>query len=177
HRARAARRAPRPARAAGPRARAQSRRQLGPDLAAQELPGLVVGQRVAELDPLGHARGAQPRAYPLAQLLGPRPAARAPGGHRGDGLAPLLVGDADDRAVGDAGVLVQHVLDLAGREVLAAAHDHVVDAAGDEEVALFVEEAAVARREPAVGPEARAAALVLARDLLPPHPALAQPPA
>ena len=65
-------------------------------------------------------------------------------------------------------MLEQHVLDLAGRQVLAAAHDHVVEPALDEQEAVVVEVAGVVGGEPAVVVE-RAAAEVLAGDLLAAH--------
>ena len=59
--------------------------------------------------------------------------ASAPGEHdeRLDGLAPLLVGHADDGRLGDGRVLEQAVLDLDRRDVLAARDDHVLLAVGD----------------------------------------------
>ena len=47
-------------------------------------------------------------------------------------LAPIVVGDAEHRDVGDLRVAVEHVLDFLGRDVLALAHDDVLDAAGDD---------------------------------------------
>ena len=91
---------------------------------------------------------------------------------RHDPLAPLDVGDADHGGRLDGRVLEQHRLDLAGRQVLAAADDHVVEAAVDEEVALGVEPAAVAGVEPAVV-GVPLDAEVLARHLLAAHPDLA----
>ena len=58
---------------------------------------------------------------------------------RRDDLAPLLVGETDDRDVGDGVVLAQHFLDLGRCDVLAAADDRVVGAALDEQVAVGVE--------------------------------------
>ena len=43
--------------------------------------------------------------------------------HRGDGLAELLVGDADGHRVGDGVVGLQHLLDLLGEHLLAAGVD------------------------------------------------------
>ena len=48
------------------------------------------------------------------------------------------------------GWLVEHRLDLAGRDVLAAADDQVLLAAGDEQVAVLVQVADVAGVQPAV---------------------------
>src|ERR1700752_2308224 len=107
------------------------------DDASQQLTGLVIGQLVAGHDALRRARRAQALLHEFPQLvradLAPAP------DHDRHGLAPLLVGHADHRAVLDAGVLDQHVLDLAGRHVLAAAHDDVVGAALEEDVAVVVD--------------------------------------
>ena len=49
-----------------------------------------------------------------------------------------LVGHADHRHLGDVGVLQEHVLDLGGEQVLAAADDHLLHPAGDLDVAARV---------------------------------------
>ena len=73
----------------------------------------------------------------------------------------------------DGRVVEEHVLDLAGREVLAAAHDHVVEPAVHEQVARRRRGGRASRVcEPAVV-EAVAAPEVLARHLLAAHPDLA----
>ena len=64
-----------------------------------------------------------------------------------DRLAPLLVGHADHGHLGHRLVLVEAVLDLDGRHVLAARDDHVLLAVRDHDVGP-VEMAAVARVEP-----------------------------
>ena len=64
---------------------------------------------------------------------------------RADLLAQHLVGDADDRGVGDGGMLEQRGLDLDAVHVLAAADDHVLGAVDDEDEALVVEPGDVAR--------------------------------
>src|SRR5437870_10644078 len=64
-------------------------------------------------------------------------------------LTPLLVGDADHGDLGDGRVLVEAVLDLDRRDVLAAGDDHVLLAVGDDDVGA-VEVPAVAGVEPAV---------------------------
>ena len=115
-----------------------------------------------------HPRRAQPGAHPLPQLVGVDVAdsttdAPMSSPHSCDGMAY-------DGDVVDGGVLAQHVLDLAGRDVLAAAHDDVVEAALDEQEPVGVEEAAVAGGEPVA---AALAADVLTRHLLAAHPDLA----
>ena len=93
--------------------------------------------------------------------------------HRGDDFAPLLVADADDRALPHGRVLEEHVFDLAGREVLAAAHDDVVEPTLDVEVPALVEVALVVGGEPSFTRPAVVLAVVLARHLLAAHPDLA----
>ena len=55
-----------------------------------------------------------------------------------DLLAEGLVRDADDGGLGDGGVLVEHLLDLARVDVQPAADDQVLLAVDDEEVAVLV---------------------------------------
>ena len=52
-------------------------------------------------------------------------------------------------------VLREHLLDLDRVDVLSAAHDHVLDPVGQEEIALVVEVAAIAGAQPAVGGKRR----------------------
>src|SRR3546814_1087271 len=59
----------------------------------------------------------------------------------------------------------QYILDLAGRNVLAAAHDHVVGATVEKQIAVGIEITAVLGREPAVGIELTAEREILAGDL------------
>ena len=68
-----------------------------------------------------------------------------------DPLAVLGIGRPDRRRVPDGRVAVQHLVDLAGHDVLAAADDDVLLAIGDVHVAVGVDVADVARVEPAVG--------------------------
>ena len=65
-------------------------------------------------------------------------------------LAPPVVGLADHRDVPHLGMPRQDLLDLDRMDVLAAADDHVVDAARDEEIAVPVDIAHVAGEVPAV---------------------------
>ena len=117
--------------------------------------------------------GSVPASSSSAAARAPIAAARPPttsaAGLEDDGgddlLAPLGVGHADHGRLGDGRVGDEHVLDLAGREVLGAADDDVVEAALEEQVAVVVDVAAVVGREPAVVGEHRASE-VLAGDLL-----------
>ena len=53
-------------------------------------------------------------------------------------LTPARVGQADDGAVADPRMLVQHLLDLGRVHVLAAGNDHVVLAADDRHVLIGI---------------------------------------
>ena len=67
-----------------------------------------------------------------------------------------------DRGFLHVGVLEDHGLDVGGVDVVAAADDHVLDAAGDVDEAVVVEVREVAGAQPAVvGPRGRARAVVL----------------
>src|SRR5699024_11759755 len=67
---------------------------------------------------------------------------------RGHGLAPLRVGPADHRDLGDLGVPVEHLLDLGGVHVLPARDDHVFLAVDDPVIALVVTGGQIAGEEP-----------------------------
>ena len=71
-------------------------------------------------------------------------------GHGSADLAPLLVGHADQRGLGDARVGEHHRLDLGRVDVLAAGDEHVLRAALDGEEALVVLDGEVAGLQPAV---------------------------
>jgi hypothetical protein len=64
-------------------------------------------------------------------------------------LAQALVRQADHGHLRDGGVEREAALDLDRRDVLAAGDDHVVDPAGDEEIALGIEIAGIAGEVPA----------------------------
>jgi hypothetical protein len=69
---------------------------------------------------------------------------------RPDGLTPALVRHADHRRLGNRGVFAQRVFHFGGIDVLSRDDDGVLDAIGDEDVAVGVERAGVAGAEPAV---------------------------
>src|SRR5262249_37236043 len=87
-------------------------------------------------------------AAELIELVGLHQAATLDEG--GNDLAPALVRDPDHGHLGDRGMQRQAAFDLDRRDVLAAADDHVVDAAGDEEIASIVEITRIAGEIPAV---------------------------
>ena len=64
-------------------------------------------------------------------------------------LAPLRVGDGDDRDLEDVGVLGDRLLHLDGRDVFAAGDDDVLLAVAELDVAVGVHDGDVARMEPA----------------------------
>ena len=85
-----------------------------------------------------------------AQLLLADPLAVLEHDRRADLLAQLGVRDAEDGRLAYGRMLVEHLLDLARIDVVAAADDQVLLAVDDEEVAVLVDPCHVARDEPAV---------------------------
>ena len=77
--------------------------------------------------------------------------------HLRDHVEPLgaraLAVDAHGGRVADSGKVVHGLLDVRRGEVLAAHDDHVLEPSGDEEIAVGVDEAEVARPKPAVRPQ------------------------
>ena len=72
--------------------------------------------------------------------------------------------------MGDGGVLYEDLIDLLWGDLLAAAIDDLLEAARQEEVAIGVEAALVARAKPAVGeraPVGRGIIFVASRDIRP----------
>src|SRR5262249_6083377 len=119
------------------------------ELAPQELAdGRLRDGRDEDVAPrpleIGEPRG----AAELIELLGLDHATTLDEG--GNDLAPTLVRDSDHGHLGDCGTKRQPACDLDRRDVLAAADDHVVDAAGDEEIAIIVEIAGIAGEIPAL---------------------------
>ena len=108
------------------------------------LPEGVRGSSADPLERLRHLVAGEPLRAVVAQLGGV--GRRVGRGHeqRGHRLAPLRVRAGEHRRLGDAGVLLQHRLDLGGRDVLAAGHDRVGLAADHGQAALVVEAAEVA---------------------------------
>src|SRR5215475_831177 len=118
------------------------------ELAAQELADGRFRYRLDEdVAPrpleIGEPRG----AAELIELLGLDHA--TPLDEGGNDLAPALVRNPDHGHLGDCGMQRQAALDLDRRDILPAADDHVVDAAGDEEIAITVDVAGIAGEIPA----------------------------
>ncbi len=80
-------------------------------------------------------------------LLGHRPLALDKGG---DDLAPPLIGKTDDGDLEHRRMKRKTAFDLDRRDILAAGNDHVVDAAGHEQIAIAVDEAGIAGEIPAI---------------------------
>src|SRR5258707_11581374 len=81
----------------------------------------------------------------------------APAHHHGeaDPLAEPRVGDPEGRRLLDRRVAEREGFDVRGMDVIAAADDHILLAAGDAQIALAVEPAEIAGHEPARGVERR----------------------
>ena len=115
---------------------------------------------VGHLNPASRSR-AQPTSAPVSNPGSASPfravglgRAVSPGGQHDDrvhGLAPPLVGDADDRDVGDGGVPGQHRLHLGRVDVLAAGDNQVAEPVDDRQVAVGADGADVAGAVEAVG--------------------------
>ena len=120
---------------------------LSAQLALEDLPARVLRQLVDEDDGLGDLERGEVLAGERAQLV--RLDRLAGDDDRADGLDPAVVGDADDRDLGDRGMPVQDLLDLARGDVLAARVDHVLLAVDDRQVAVRVHRGEVAAVEPA----------------------------
>ena len=113
------------------------------------LPTPVIGNSRDELDVFRRMRRALARLHQRDQLVRVRPGAFARDDDGGDRLAPFVVGHADHGDHRDIGMLRQHVLDLARKNVEAAGDDHVLLAVEDEQVAALVGSGDVAGMQPA----------------------------
>src|SRR4051794_27425863 len=120
------------------------------DLALEDLPGRPLRQLVDEEHLPGVLVGGDLLLAVVAQLLGGGLVTLLQG-HDGDHLlAELGVRHPDHRRLGDRGMLVEDLLDLARIDVVAGADDHVLLAVDDEEVPVLVDLRQVAAVEPAV---------------------------
>src|SRR4051812_5368756 len=114
-------------------------------LPLEDLAGRGPGQFVGEDDVARDLVGGEVRPDEVLELALGHLAARAGHDHRAQPLAEVLVLDAEHRRLGHRLVALEEVLDLAGKDVLPARDDHLVVAAVDEQPALFVEVADIAR--------------------------------
>src|SRR5579871_731441 len=126
-------------------------RALVTQLLAQDFAQRVLGQRVDELDRLGPLETGQPRAAELGDLGRGDILSRPLYNESLDRLSPLDRGHADYRCLLDRRMAHQDGFDLGGRDILAAADDHVVLAPGKENVTFLVDPSEVARRAPSFG--------------------------
>src|SRR5206468_3076347 len=86
-------------------------------------PETIDRQLANELDVLWRVRRTLLRLHQIDQLVRIRLSAFARDDHGGDGLAPFIVGHADHGDHRDVGMLRQHILDLARKNVEAAGDD------------------------------------------------------
>src|SRR5262249_10346900 len=97
----------------------------------QQLARLREGQLRADCDALGRPSRTKDRTNMVAELvLRGRCSWRENDGCN-DAFAPLDIGYADDCGRFDCRMVDEHLLDLTWRQVLATAHDHIVEPALD----------------------------------------------
>mmetsp|Transcript_21532 Transcript_21532/g.83661 ORF Transcript_21532/g.83661 Transcript_21532/m.83661 type:complete len:584 (+) Transcript_21532:5464-7215(+) len=118
--------------------------------APHHLARAALGQAVDKLHQRGHLVGRHVGAAPVAQLgLGQALMPGTPHHDGLDGLAAVGIGCRDDAGLGDAGVGVHQVLDLARPDLEAARVDHALEPVGHEEIAIGIDAADVAGAEEA----------------------------
>src|ERR1700684_4503866 len=126
---------------------------VGPVLAAEcllvDLPGGGFRQFLHDMDRLGCLVRAFLPPDGLFDLMQVDLFAWAHGDEGGDGLAPFIVGNADDRDGGHAGAGGDHVLDLARVHVERARDDDVFLPVDQVEEALLVADGEIAGVQPA----------------------------
>ena len=106
---------------------------------ARSLPDAVRGSAPTGSIALGTLKPARRAAAVRAQLLGVRGAPSRSTTAATTASPHSRVGAAEDAGLGHRGMLLEHRLDLGGRDVLAAADDRVGLAAGDDQAAALVE--------------------------------------
>ena len=106
-----------------------------PELGGRDLACRVARQLVDDVDPTRTLVAGQLAAGGLDDRLWGAVGRRVQDDH-GDDLAPGRVGHADDDDVGDLRVEAQDLLDLRGIDVLPTGDDQVLQAVGEEEVAV-----------------------------------------
>ena len=124
-------------------------------LVLEDLAGGVHREAVDKVDVARHLVLRHVRADKVLELFLARGLALLEDDARHDLLAVLLVRHADDLHVLDLRVRVEEVLDLLRVDILAAADDHILDAAGDLVVAVRQAARKVARVEPALAVDGR----------------------
>ncbi len=135
----------------GPRRGSTGGAQRVRERAALDLAGGPGGKGVEDVDGPRHLEGGEPLGHEAPQLLGAH-APAAPEDHRGGHvLAQRGMRHAERRGLRDRGMLGEGLVHLARRDLLAAPVDQLLEAPGDEHVAVGVAEPEVARAEPAIG--------------------------
>src|ERR1700689_2100833 len=126
---------------------------VGPVLAAKcllvDLPGWGFRQFLHDMDRLGYLVRSFLLAHGFFDLIPVDLFAWAHGDECGDGLAPFIVGNADDRDRGHAGAGGDYVLDLARVHVERARDDDVFLPVDQVEEALLVADGEIAGVQPA----------------------------
>ena len=122
---------------------------LLPQLALEDLPARVLRQRVGEHHVLGPLVARQLLLGVGVHVVLGEPDAGLRHDDRRDRLDPRGVADAEHRDLGDPVELVDRLLHLPRRDVLAAGLDHVLLAVDHREVAVLGHHAEVAGVEPA----------------------------
>src|ERR671933_2051153 len=118
---------------------------------AEDLPCRRLGNLVDDLDRAGVLVGRHPLLAERDELLLAGRLALLERDERLDGLAAVLVRDADDRRLADRRVAVEDVLDLARPDLIARGVDLVLLAVDEVEPAVRVHEADVAGPERSAG--------------------------
>src|SRR5436190_5781619 len=109
------------------------------ELALEHLAGGVAGQLVDEDDVAGCLVAGEVLRDVRLDLVDGELRTVVEYDERPQPLSEPVVGHADRRGLADGVVGVEQLLDLAGEDVLAAGHDHVVVAAVDEQASRGVE--------------------------------------
>src|ERR1700722_10126747 len=108
-------------------------------------------QRVDELDALRTLETRQPGAAEILELRLSRVGTLAHDHESLDDLPPLDGRHSDDGAFVDGWMAHQDGFDFGGSDIFAAADDHVVLAAGEENITVVVEPSEVPGRAPSFG--------------------------
>src|SRR6266851_10267295 len=123
-------------------------REVFGDEPALDLAGRRARDRLDEVQPLGHLEVGQPLTGVGQQLLLSR--GRGQDDSRRDLLAPRWMRDSKGDGLLHRRVALEHLVDLARRDLFAAAVDELFDAADEAQVAGAVERALVAGAKPPV---------------------------
>src|SRR6478736_5751876 len=126
------------------------RQDIAHERMALDLAGRGERELREQLQPLGQLVGGHAVADEGDQAVERRRLARARHQAETIALAQPRIGNPDDRGVEDLRMGVEDLLDLAREELLAAAVDHLLEAADDAQAAIRVDHPEIAAAEPAV---------------------------